>query len=191
MAIKSSTENIEGLLRPGLEASYDPQSLIALVPIHTDQNVADVGSGPGWLSIPLAKYLYGGKLHAIDPRPEMLDAIRRQTEKFRMANVDFMEAKLSALPLDDGSVDGAVLSDTLSEVGRSKGIVKECARILKKGGWLAVVEWAPTGTTLEFGPATKQRVAMDEVLAMGTDNGLTRIRSRDMGFSHYVVVFRK
>ena len=53
MPTKASTDKINALLHPTLEESYDPQAMIALVPIHNDQKVADIGSGPGWLSIPL------------------------------------------------------------------------------------------------------------------------------------------
>ncbi|MEE8046795.1 MAG: class I SAM-dependent methyltransferase, partial [Dehalococcoidia bacterium] len=75
MATKKSVDKIQALLHPTLEETYDPQSLIALVPIHNDQKVADIGSGPGWLSIPLAKYLYSGTCYAVDIEQEMLDHV--------------------------------------------------------------------------------------------------------------------
>ena len=55
MPTKTSVSKVNALLNPTLEETYDPQSMIALVPIHADHKVADIGSGPGWLSIPIAK----------------------------------------------------------------------------------------------------------------------------------------
>ena len=43
----------------------------------------------------------------------------------------------------DDILDGLVLSDTLNEATRAKSLLKESARLLKKSGWLAVVEWLP------------------------------------------------
>ena len=63
MIMKTSIKKINNMLNPTLEETFDPQSMIALIPIHCEQKVADIGSGPGWLSIPLAKYLYLSLIH--------------------------------------------------------------------------------------------------------------------------------
>ena len=46
MPTKTSVSKVNALLNPTLEETYDPQSMIALVPIHADHKVADIGSGP-------------------------------------------------------------------------------------------------------------------------------------------------
>ena len=109
MPTKTPVAKAEQLLNAGLEETYDPQSLIALAPIHTDQVVADVGSGPGWLSIPLAKYLYGGKLYAVDVQEGMLEKVAERAAKFRLFNVETVLSKESSIPLEDGILDGLVL----------------------------------------------------------------------------------
>ena len=190
MPTKTPVDNAEQLLKPKLDESYDPQSLIALVPIHTDQTVADVGSGPGWLSIPLAKYLYGGKLYAVDIQEGMLEKVAERAAQFRMYNLETVLSKESTIPLDDEILDGLVLSGTLNEATRAKSLFKECARLLKPSGWLAVVEWLPDGKE-DFGPPAKQRLEMEQVAEMGTELGLTRSRSRQIGPAHYVVIFKK
>jgi ubiquinone/menaquinone biosynthesis C-methylase UbiE len=192
MATKTRVEKAEQMLKPKLEEAYDPQSLIALVPIHTDQDVADVGSGPGWLSMPLAKYLYGGKLYAIDVQEGMLKKVAEQAETYHLKNVATVPSKESAIPLEDSIVDGLVLADTLNEATRAKSLLKESARLLRKSGWLAVIEWLPVyGDAPPFGPPAAQRIPVEDVLAMGAELGLSKIRSRQIGSSHYVVVFKK
>ncbi len=191
MPTKTPVAEAERLIKPKLEESYDPQSLIALAPIHTDQTVADVGSGPGWLSVPLAKYLYGGKLYAVDIQEGMLEKFSERAEQFRLHNVETVLSKESTIPLDAESLDGLVLSGTLNEATRAKSLFKECVRLLKPAGWLAVVEWLPSETESEFGPPAKQRISMDSVVEMGAGLGLSRVRSRHIGPSHYVVIFKK
>jgi ubiquinone/menaquinone biosynthesis C-methylase UbiE len=191
MPTKTPVDRAEEMIRPRLEESYDPQSLIALVPIHTDQDVADIGAGPGWLSLPLAKYLYGGHLYAIDIQEGMLEKLSERARRVHVSNIKTVISKESAIPLEDGIVNGAVMSDTLNEASRPKALFKEAVRLLRKGGWLAVVEWMPVEGEVHFGPPVKQRVPQEQVLEMGVEHGLTRLRSRQIGLSHYVVVFRK
>ncbi len=191
MPTKTPVANAEKLLNPKLEEAYDPQSLIALAPIHTDQDVADVGSGPGWLSIPLAKYLYGGKLHAVDIQEGMLEKVAERAAQYRLYNIETVLSKESTIPLENESLDGLVLSGTLNEATRAKSLFKECARLLKPAGWLAVVEWNPEDGDADFGPPAKQRISMDSVDEMGADLGLKRIRGRGLGPAHYVVIFKK
>ncbi len=191
MPTKTPVAKAEELIKPRLDESYDPQSLIALVPIHTDQTVADVGSGPGWLSIPLAKYLYGGKLYAVDIQEGMLEKLAERAANFRMYNVETVLSKESTIPLEDGILDGLVLSGTLNEATRAKSLFKECVRLVKSQGWIAVEEWLPSNDDQDFGPPEKQRLSMDAVVEMGTDLGLARVRSRQIGPAHFVVIFKK
>lgn len=191
MPTKTPVTMAEQLLKPKLDESYDPQSLIALVPIHTDQTVADVGSGPGWLSIPLAKYLYGGKLYAIDIQEGMLEKLSERAARYRMYNIETVLSKESTIPLDDDTVDGLVLSGSLNEATRAKSLFKESARLVKKSGWLAVVEWLPADEDQDVGPPVKQRLSMEAVSEMGAELGLSRVRSRQIGNAHFVVVFKK
>ena len=71
MSKKTSLSKIKALLSPSLEETLDPQALIALIPINTDHIIADIGCGPGLLTIPLAKYLYRGRVYAVDVEKEM------------------------------------------------------------------------------------------------------------------------
>lgn len=191
MPTKTPVENADLLIKPKLEESYDPQSLIALVPIHIDQTVADVGSGPGWLSIPLAKYLYGGKLYAIDIQEGMLERLAERAAQFRMYNIETVRSKERSIPLDDGILDGLVLSGTLNEATWAKSLFKESARLLRPSGWLAVVEWLPASDTQDFGPPPDQRLSMETVVEMGAELGLSRVSSRQIGPAHFVVIFKK
>lgn len=191
MPTKTPVTKAEQLIKPRLDESYDPQSLIALIPIHTDQTVADIGSGPGWLSIPLAKYLYGGKLYAVDIQEGMLEKLAERAAAFRMYNVETVLSKESSIPLDDEILDGLVLSSTLNEATRAKSLFKESARLLRKRGWLAVVEWLPTAEDHEIGAPAKQRLSMETVSEMGVDLGLTKVRGRQIGNAHFVVLFKK
>ena len=166
MPTKTSVKRVDALLHPRLEESFDPQSMIALVPIHSDQKVADIGAGPGRLSIALAKYLYMGTCYAVDVQKEMLD---------------------------DEALDGVVLSDVLNEASRPKTLIKEAARLLKKYGWMAIIEWLPAEGKgkLAVGPAASKRLAQEDMRAAMETLGLRTLTSRQLTHHRYVIVARK
>ena len=80
----TTQELIKRLLSPEREQELDPFMVITYMPIDTFEHVADIGCGPGYFSIPMAKYLVNGKLYAMDISDEMLDMLlgggwKRQT----------------------------------------------------------------------------------------------------------------
>ena len=191
MPAKNSAAKIEALLHPSIEEIYDPQSMIALVPIHNDQKVADIGSGPGWLSIPLAKYLYAGTCYAIDINKEMLDHVKAQGELAKLGNIETLVSKENDIPLDDASLDGVVLSNVLNEAKRPKGLIKESVRLVKKSGWISIVEWLPIQAKAEVGPAASKRLNQQELREAVEALGFTTLTSRQLTPHRYIIVARK
>ena len=70
-----------------IEAKFDPQSLITLAPINTDQIVGDMCSRSIDLPITLAKYLYRGKVYAIDINKEFNNNLIKAGKKFNLSNI--------------------------------------------------------------------------------------------------------
>ena len=191
MPAKNLAAKIEALLHPSIEETYDPQSMIALVPIHNDQKVADIGSGPGWLSTPLAKYLYAGTCYAIDINKEMLDHVKAQGELAKLGNIETLVSKENDIPLDDASLDGVVLSNVLNEAKRPKGLIKESVRLVKKSGWISIVEWLPIQAKAEVGPAASKRLNPMELRETVEALGFTTLTSRQLTPHRYIIVARK
>jgi len=191
MPTKTSVDKVEALLNPTLEETYDPQSMIALVPIHNDQKVADIGSGPGWLSIPLAKYVYAGTCYAVDVQEEMLKHVKEQGEAAKLGNIETVVSKENSIPLDDESLDGVALSDVLHEASKPKTLIKEAARLLKKSGWISIVEWLPVEGKAKVGPAASRRVVQQEMREAVEALGFTTLTSRQLTPHRYIIVARK
>lgn len=191
MPTKNSVDKIEALLHPTLEETYDPQSMIALVPIHNDHKVADIGSGPGWLSIPLAKYVYAGTCYAVDVQDDMLKHVKTQGESAKLTNIETILSKENKIPLDDESLDGVALSDVLHEAKKPKTLIKEAARLLKKSGWISIVEWLPVEGKATVGPAASKRLVQQEMREAVEGLGFTTLTSRQLTPHRYIIVARK
>ncbi|MDA1279946.1 MAG: class I SAM-dependent methyltransferase [Chloroflexi bacterium] len=191
MPTKSSTDRVDALLHPTIEETYDPQAMIALVPIHADQKVADIGSGPGWLTVPLAKYLYMGTCYAVDTDEKMLEHVREQGKKAKLGNIETVVSQENSVPLDDESLDGVVFSSVLSEVFRHKTLLKEGFRLLKKSGWMAIVEWLPADAKIKVGPPASKRLVQQELRESAEALGLKTLFSRQLSPHRYIIVARK
>ena len=60
--------------------SIDPLRLIALIPFRPHETIGDIGCGVGDLTIPLAKYVFDGKVYAVDVDA---DSLERAAERAR------------------------------------------------------------------------------------------------------------
>jgi ArsR family transcriptional regulator len=119
----------------GSRADLDP--LVALV--EPSWIVADLGCGTGQTTAALAPYVK--QVIAVDESNAMLAAARRRLATHE--NVDLRSGRLEDLPIDDASVDVAVLSLVLHFVVDPMEVVAEAARVLRPGGRLLVVDMLP------------------------------------------------
>ena len=66
MTQPSTEERIETLLSPERRDRLDALQIFSVLPLRPYTTVADVGCGPGLLTIPLAKAVWDGHVYAID-----------------------------------------------------------------------------------------------------------------------------
>jgi len=112
----------------------DLQLLPALLEGH--EAVADLGCGTGRLAGLLAPF--AGSLVGVDRSPEMLALARTRLEE--LDNVELRQGNLEELPIDDGTMDVAILSLVLHYVPDPGRALAEAHRILRPGGRLLVLD---------------------------------------------------
>ncbi len=166
----------------------DPQRLISMLPVLVYHEVADIGCGPGFFTIPFAKYLFDGRVYAVDVQQEMLDAAQEQVKSVNLTNVDLKLADENALPLEDDSLDGAFIAFVLHETESPSTMLAEARRCLRKGGWLAALEHKETA---EDGPPVNRRIDKTEVGDMARELGFRIETAHNLNDHHYMLVMRK
>jgi len=189
MPTKFPVERADVLLSKSDPGAVDPNLLIAELPLRTDMTVADIGSGPGYFSIPLAKYLYDGKVHAVDVQQGMLDIVVKEAEAVRVNNIETVLSKETKIPLEDASVDIALLSNVLHEASSPTRLFRDVARIVKKGGWIAIMEWKKE--EMKSGPPLKERMALKDVEKLVEKIDLPIKARRFIGNFRYLVLIEK
>jgi SAM-dependent methyltransferase len=115
--------------------AYPIELIDALTELTHGRRVGDLGAGIGHVALPLAQR--GFDVVAIEPAQAMLEQLRSEARKRRL-KVRTFHAAAESLPLDDASLDLAVVADALHFLD-AELIAKELARVLVPKGALAVV----------------------------------------------------
>jgi ArsR family transcriptional regulator len=114
--------------------------LLALPALLDEEwTIGDLGCGTGQLAAALAPFVR--RVVAVDASRQMLAAARRRLAD--VENVELRQGELEALPLDDATLDAAVLALVLHYVVEPAKALAEARRVLRPGGRLLVVDMLP------------------------------------------------
>jgi len=122
-------------LVPGRSWPAWARAISYLLP-HVD--VADLGCGDGYLTIEAARW--ARKVIGVDRSPEMLERAKALGRRRKVSNIVWKRGELEKLPLADGSVDIAVLSQALHHAAEPATALAEAVRVLRPGGRLLVLD---------------------------------------------------
>jgi SAM-dependent methyltransferase len=101
-------------------------------------DVADIACGEGYLSVEAARW--AKKVIGIDRSGEVLKRAHALAERRGISNIVWKRGDMERLPLEDASVDVALLSQALHHALDPKRAVAEAVRILRPGGQLLVLD---------------------------------------------------
>jgi len=100
--------------------------------------VADIGCGEGYLAIEAARW--ASQVIAVDRSEAVLQRARALARRRHVSNVVWKKGELERLPLKDGSVDVAMLSQALHHAHDPARAVAEAARIAVPGGRVLLLD---------------------------------------------------
>jgi ubiquinone/menaquinone biosynthesis C-methylase UbiE len=107
--------------------------------IDESWRLGDLGCGTGQTSELIAPF--ARRIVAVDDSPAMIAAARKRLASFD--NVQVRQGSLEALPIEDASLDVALMFLVLHYVVEPELAIAEARRVLKPGGRLIIVDMTP------------------------------------------------
>lgn len=94
----------------------------------------EVPVGTGVLTMPVYKTLPRAEITCLDYSPDMMAAARRRAKTAGLANVQFRQGDVGALPFEDGSFDQVLSLNGFHAFPDKEAAYREIIRVLKPGG---------------------------------------------------------
>lgn len=172
----------------------DPEKALKEGGIQIGFKVADLGCGNlGHFVFPAAEMVgEKGVVYAVDILPAVLQNIQNQAKFLGVTNVVPVWAdleKINGMKIENGSIDLALLINTLFQVKDKETVLKEAWRILKTGGTLLVGDWKLESSPL--GPPLALRVNPKDIQNLAEKVGFILERSFELGPYHFGLIFKK
>jgi len=135
------------LERPERIAGLKIDYIVASLGLKPGQTVADIGAGPGVLSVPIAKAVAPrGKVYAVEIDKGYFPHIAEKAAAEKVTNVVTVLGAFTDPQLPARDVDVALFHDVLHHIQDRAGYLKAMAGYMKPQGRIAIVELPPTGS---------------------------------------------
>lgn len=148
---------------PERDAWQRPAELIAALGVRPGMNVADIGTGTGYLLPHLSRAAGpGGKVFAVDISPAMLKWVRDRAAADGLDNVTAVQANSGATTLPAQSIDRAIMINVWHHIENQDAYARDLRNAMRDGGVLFIVETRPDAG--EDGPPKHFRLPPEKVI---------------------------
>jgi ubiquinone/menaquinone biosynthesis C-methylase UbiE len=155
-----------------------PDEVLRAVGVEPGSTVADIGAGPGYFTLRLARAVGpGGQVYAVDVVPEMVAALRERIDRAGLGNVTPVLARGGDPLLPAASCDLVLVVDTFHHFPDGPAYLRLLARKLRPGGRVVNIDFHKRPTPV--GPPLEHRVAREEFLAAARDADLQVVDEKD------------
>lgn len=175
------------LLADDRQEELQPDHLLRELGLEEGHVMADIGCGPGFFTLPAARIVGPeGRVFAADIQGEMLSTVKSRATEEGQSNVRVVKTSDTEIPLPAESFDFVLMAFVLHEVPQRARFLHRAARLLKRGGRLAILEWEKKETP--HGPPLEDRVVPDELAADAEAAGLKVAERRSINDNQYLFV---
>ncbi len=180
---------IKRQLAPGRRAWQKPERVIRAIGVRSGQVVADVGAGPGFFALRLARAVGpAGHIYAVDPEPALLDVLRERLARAGTRNVTPVLSRGEDPMLPQGRCDVALIVNTYHHFTDGPAFLRRIRRSLADGGCIVNIDFAKRETPV--GPPVDRRIAREEFLRDARRAGLALVAEHHFLPYQYFLVLR-
>jgi SAM-dependent methyltransferase len=179
---------IRGLQREERVRELDPEDVIRTLALAPTAIAADLGVGPGVLTLPLARHLSQGLVYAVDVEPRQLDALRERLRAGGIDNVVPVLASYSDPHLPPAGIDWIFVVDTYHHLEQRVAYLRGLRGDLAEGGRLVILEYKPG--ELPVGPPAGHKLSHETRFAELREAGFELVEGYDTRTYHDFEVWR-
>jgi ubiquinone/menaquinone biosynthesis C-methylase UbiE len=115
--------------------------------LRDGSRVADVGAGPGFFAVPMARAVgETGRVFAVDIDEKVLERLRARIREATLNNIEVIHGDPRDPKLPADSLDAALIVDAYHEMTEHEAMLIGVRRALKPGGRLVIIERMPRTT---------------------------------------------
>ncbi len=106
--------------------------------------VADIGSGGGYFSLAFAQKVgSGGKVYAVDRKPEYLDFVNGSAKAAGLKNIATAVARSDGVPLPEATMDLVFARNVFHHLKDPERYFHAVRKVLKPGGRVVIIDHLP------------------------------------------------
>ncbi len=168
---------------------HNPETILNEAGITRGMIIADLGSGPGFFTIPMAQMTgEKGLVYAVDSNQTMLNGLKENIAKSEVNPniIKIVNSDVCHTGIPEESVDLVLFANVLHEVEDRKVFFQEVRRISKSTAFIVDVDWKKIQS--EHGPPFKERLSEDEAKRVLAENGFSVIKQIEVGPYHYELI---
>ena len=147
--------------------------------------IVDIGAGIGFFAIPFSRKIGSGSVYACDIKDEMLMVLEEAIRQEGVNNVIPLKCEEVKIPLENKVADLVIMINLHHELDHPEDSLKECQRLLRPGGCLAIIDWNTIETP--SGPPPHVRIPPEKVQSQLADAGFGNIQSHELLPFHYAI----
>jgi SAM-dependent methyltransferase len=182
--IRDYIELMEGADRAAWQKPDEVIAALALRPRHT---VAEIGAGPGYFSLRIARA--AGHVFAAEADPRMLPVLRDRIAASGARNVTPVFALREDPLLPARSCDLILMVNTFHHMPSPAEYLRRLAGALKSGGRLANIDFVEG--ELPVGPDPAHKISREQFLRVAEEAGFALEREETFLLYQYFLVLRK
>ncbi len=182
---RSAEEYIKLLEGEHRVAGLQLDKVIETLKVKPNYKIADIGSGSGLFTRPLAKKAAKGSIYAIDIDQKLLDHVAKTSAEEKLTNVKTIMAAEDDPKLPE-KVDLIVIIDTMHHIANQPTYVKTLKKYLRKNGRIAIIDFSKTW------PAGHESMVykLEDLDGWMKAAGYKQIESYDFLDNNFFVVYR-
>lgn len=163
------------------------EKILSRFGLKQGQHLADLGCGQGYFALKAAEIVGSkGKIMAVDIEPERLKFLQQSAQEQGIAEqIETLLAQGESIPIENGSMDAALISNVLHELNDPLNYLRDTRRILKENGEVWIIEWQKKETPM--GPPLQERHSVEEWIALVEQAGFTDIWTQIFNPAHILL----